>query len=177
MRWVSVLYGFRPVPNLRVLPRRRRSPYDRTLQDALRPTVLLPERFGPSPPGLSPSAAASLSSATLSRSLRRARTNYSIGAAIFALVAPSPASPCARPNFQVLIGIRECWITGQSEEEANHNACGRIEVPGCTQRNGGSSADLPEFGGAQDAGEQRGFRGGLVLSNPKVDEGYTITLW
>jgi heme-degrading monooxygenase HmoA len=25
--------------------------------------------------------------------------------------------------------------------------------------------------------EQRGFRGGLVLSNPKVDEGYTITLW
>jgi heme-degrading monooxygenase HmoA len=25
--------------------------------------------------------------------------------------------------------------------------------------------------------EQRGFRGGLVLSNPEVDEGYTITLW
>ena len=24
--------------------------------------------------------------------------------------------------------------------------------------------------------EQRGFRGGLVLSNPEVDEGYTITL-
>ena len=25
--------------------------------------------------------------------------------------------------------------------------------------------------------EQRGFRGGLVLSNLEVDEGYTITLW
>lgn len=25
--------------------------------------------------------------------------------------------------------------------------------------------------------EQRGFRGGLVLSNAKVDEGYTIALW
>lgn len=25
--------------------------------------------------------------------------------------------------------------------------------------------------------EQRGFRGGLVLSNPEIDEGYTITLW
>ncbi len=25
--------------------------------------------------------------------------------------------------------------------------------------------------------EQRGFRGGLVLSNSEVDEGYTITLW
>ncbi len=25
--------------------------------------------------------------------------------------------------------------------------------------------------------EQQGFRGGLVLSNPEVDEGYTITLW
>jgi heme-degrading monooxygenase HmoA len=25
--------------------------------------------------------------------------------------------------------------------------------------------------------EQRGFRGGLVLSNPEVDEGYTTTLW
>ncbi len=25
--------------------------------------------------------------------------------------------------------------------------------------------------------EQRGFRGGLVLSNLEVDEGYSITLW
>jgi hypothetical protein len=25
--------------------------------------------------------------------------------------------------------------------------------------------------------EQCGFRGGLVLSNPEVDEGYTITPW
>jgi heme-degrading monooxygenase HmoA len=25
--------------------------------------------------------------------------------------------------------------------------------------------------------EQWGFRGGLVLSNPEVDEGYTTTLW
>jgi hypothetical protein len=40
----------------RVLPRRRRS-HDRTLQDALRRAVLLPERFGPSPTSLSPSAA------------------------------------------------------------------------------------------------------------------------
>jgi heme-degrading monooxygenase HmoA len=25
--------------------------------------------------------------------------------------------------------------------------------------------------------EQRGFRGEFVLSNPEVDEGYTVTLW
>jgi hypothetical protein len=151
LRWMSVLYRFRPVPNLRVLPRRRRSLYDRTLQDALRPTVLLPERFGPSPPGLSPSAAASPYLATLSRSLRRASANYSIGATISALIPPLGIA-LRQTEFRIMMGAGERRMLEQSKEEASHHACRRIDVPARTRKDGGSGTDLPGFRGAEDAG-------------------------
>src|SRR5215204_4959718 len=78
---VSVSF-FRPVPNLRVLPRRRRSgEADRTLQDALRLAVLLPERFGlPRQPFhlRRPSRGLPHPRTTLSRGPHRASSDYSI---------------------------------------------------------------------------------------------------
>ena len=160
MRWVSVLYSSRPVPYLRVLPRRRRSLYNRTLQDALRPTVLLPERFGPSPPGLSPSAAASPYLATLSRSLRRASANYSIGATISALIPPLGIA-LRQTEFRIMMDAGERRMIEQGKGEASHHACRRIDVPGRTRKEG--EAVLIYLGSVvPKMREQQGFRGEFV---------------
>src|SRR5829696_3515898 len=79
-------------------PRQRRSDEaDRTLQDALRPAVLLPERFGlPRQPFhlRRPSRGSSTPWTTLSRGHRRASSDYSIRG-----VAPVVAASCVSPLY------------------------------------------------------------------------------